>query len=450
MVEPDSEPGTSNSMESEASSEITLEDSLRRLRLKRYQQGTSAWMEEPEGELAEPQLPSSDTIEEESGAEEASQEAVEFTRSDSSQSVHPEHPEENSRGAVEFTSAAPPSDDLETAPVRPAGTTSAKQEAFADKAIRQTTIVLEQIAASAVEQTRQLLGQIAAAAMQQTNRVLERLVEDAAEHTSRVMEKLSASAASQVGQTLEKFAAEDTAPPLNEAVEGLSGEVRRVGRELFKTARAAERNQEIFDSAIAELQRLTQRVEQVPAQLHSSESIIEIKAALCGEMLGVADALDASLAIAEDGLERLQERIETARTVERRESAEGVSETAPQPFWRWRFWRERVRRLPSPASDEVENDTTLQPVLDEAMATLGQWLDGQELLYKRVQIVLQGAGVRQIESEGQAFDPSRHRAVSTEARSDVPTGTVVGEERRGYTLDGKILRYAEVIVAKNE
>src|SRR2546426_4623955 len=381
MVEPDSEPETSKSMEDEASSEMTLDDSLRRLRLKRYQQGTPAWMEDSEEEPAKPLLPSSDRIEEEPG------------------------PEKTPTATAEFTSAATPSDDVEAAPVQPAETASAKQETFADKAIRQTTIVLGQVAASATEQTRQLLGQVAAAAMQQTNRVLAQLVEDAAEHTSRVMEKLSASAASQVGQTLEKFAAEEIAPPLNEAVEGLSGEVRRVGRELFKTARAAERNQELFDSTIAELQRLTQRVEQVPAQLHGSESIIEVKAALCREMLGVADALEASLATAEDGLERLRERVESARAGERRESEESPGAAAPRSFWRWGFWRERYRqgalREPSPAADEIADeiadDATLQPVLDEAMATLDQWLDGQQLLYERLQIVLQGAGVRQIE-----------------------------------------------------
>jgi molecular chaperone GrpE len=89
-------------------------------------------------------------------------------------------------------------------------------------------------------------------------------------------------------------------------------------------------------------------------------------------------------------------------------------------------------------------------MLDEAVATLDQWLGGQRLLYERLQMVLQSAGVRRIESEGQSFDPSRHRAVSTEARDDVPPGTIVGEEMRGYMLDGRILRYAEVIVAKNE
>jgi molecular chaperone GrpE (heat shock protein) len=237
-------------------------------------------------------------------------------------------------------------------------------------------------------------------------------------------------------------------------IEGLSGEVRRVGRELFKTARAAERNQDLFDSAIAELRQLTQRVEQVPAQLRGSESIVEVKAALCREMLGVVDALEASLIAAQMRLEQLRERVESARGDGRAGSSE-IKRSLPQRlFRRWSFQRERssqqAPRAPSPRTGRVEDGGAPRDMLDEAVATLDQWLGGQRLLYERLQMVLQSAGVRRIESEGQSFDPSRHRAVSTEARDDVPPGTIVGEEMRGYMLDGRILRYAEVIVAKNE
>ncbi len=451
IVEPDGEPETITSAESEAPSEMTLEDSLRRLRLRRFQPETAAWTAKPQAEPAEPVAPSNHTIEAEPAAEEALTAAMEATAAAPADSTGA------ASEAAQLASAEP-----EAAPGQTAETAATRQETFADKAIRQTSLVLEQVAAGAAEQTRHLLGQVAAAAMQQTGRVMERLAEDAAEQTSRVLGKLAADAASQAGQTLEKLAAEETAPPLNEAVEDLSGEVRRVGRELFKTTRAAERNQDLFDSAIAELQRLTQRVEQVPGQLHSSESIVEVKAALCREMLGVADALEASLAAAQETLEQLQEQIEPAEIGEKIEAevegtAEGesagpVSASAPQPFWRWVFWQEKLRQwalrlAPSPSD---RNEAALREALDEAMATLSQWLDGQQLLYERLQTVMQGVGVRPIESEGQPFDPSRHRAVSAETRSDIPAGTVVGEERRGYTLDGRILRYAEVIVAKNE
>ncbi len=476
VVEPGSEPEINK--ESEASSkssniDMTMDDWLRRLRLRRFQQDSPASDREP----SEASASSNETIKEASENETPSP-PVFFGKTPEEERVEspalfdgtPE--EERAESSEPFgqatekrtvESASPFNEAIikeiaaeESFTTFQAGPT--KPEVFTEKAIRQTSQMLERVAAGATEETKQLIGQVATIALRQTSQMLERLVEDATDRTSRVMEKLAADASSQVRRTLEELVAEDSAPPLNEAVEGLSGEVRRIGRELFKATRAAERNQDLFDSAIAELQRLTQRVEQVPAQLHGSESITEVKASLCREMLGVADALEASMATAEEGLERLQERIESAQTAERpeamEEAAEGGGDAAPQPFWRRLFWRRRSQPpaspAPSPEADQVGERVGQHELLEEALVTLDQWLDGQQLIYERLQTVLQSAGVRQIESEGQPFDPSRHRAVSTEARSDVPAGTIVAEERRGYTLDGKILRYAEVIVAKNE
>jgi molecular chaperone GrpE len=246
------------------------------------------------------------------------------------------------------------------------------------------------------------------------------------------------------------------------------------------------------------------RVEQVPAQLHGSESITEVKAALCREMIGLADALEASLVAAHETLERLQgldesEEDETEEPAEisedgisedevseqgseqaalraseetpeqvaeevREEGVESSSLPELQPSRRPAFWQVKLREwvdriappttpLPPPAAAEAsrqEMADELQKRLDETLGAMDQWLEGQQLIYERLQIVMQNSGVRQIESEGQSFDPARHRAVSVEACDDVPNGTIIGEERKGYTLDGRILRYAEVVVAKNE
>jgi molecular chaperone GrpE len=81
---------------------------------------------------------------------------------------------------------------------------------------------------------------------------------------------------------------------------------------------------------------------------------------------------------------------------------------------------------------------------------LQQWRDGQKLLAERLQTALQTAGVRAIDSVGRAFDPAQHRAVSVAVRHDLTPGTIVGEELKGYLLDGRILRFAEVIVARHE
>ncbi|MBO0800985.1 MAG: nucleotide exchange factor GrpE, partial [Blastocatellia bacterium] len=197
----------------------------------------------------------------------------------------------------------------------------------------------------------------------------------------------------------------------------LKQEIRRLGRELFKVNRAAEGNQELFSQSIAEVRRITSVVEQIPAQYEGSMrgAVFEAKAEICRELLLMVDTLEASLAAADDLLRRLESDI-------------------PEKGFFIRF--SSVRRM--------------RDSLRESVAALRQWREGQHLLAERLRAILHAAGVRPIEAVGRAFDPSLQRAVSTERRADVASGTVIAEELKGYTLAGRILRYTEVVVAKNE
>lgn len=196
-------------------------------------------------------------------------------------------------------------------------------------------------------------------------------------------------------------------------------EIRRMGRELFKTNRVAERNQDLFTEALDEIRQLSSVIAQIPAQNSESlkEARFEAKAEICRELLRMADTIQASLAAADDLLERLEQKAS--------QEAHGMISL----FASARQLRESLR---------------------ESVSALRQWRNGQQLLTERLSAILQTAGVRAIASEGSAFDPAQHRAVSTERRSDVASGIIVAEELKGYILDGKILRYAEVVVAKNE
>ena len=212
---------------------------------------------------------------------------------------------------------------------------------------------------------------------------------------------------------------EEEAFDFAEAFDNLSQELRRLGREVFKTNRATESNQEIFGEAIGELRELRGVVARIPAQADESlaEARFDAKAEICRELLRMADTLDASLAAADDLIDRLQPKTD-------------------QPASGWLF--------------EFRTTKDLRQSLVESLAAIGQWRDGQRLLAERLQAVLHTAGVRAINAVGRAFDPALHRAVSVERRNDLESGTITGEELKGYTLDGRILRYAEVIVVKNE
>ena len=57
-------------------------------------------------------------------------------------------------------------------------------------------------------------------------------------------------------------------------------------------------------------------------------------------------------------------------------------------------------------------------------------------------------GVTEVKSEGVPFDPSAHEAISSEATDTVPPGHVVKTYKKAYKLHDKLIRPAQVIVAK--
>jgi molecular chaperone GrpE len=74
-------------------------------------------------------------------------------------------------------------------------------------------------------------------------------------------------------------------------------------------------------------------------------------------------------------------------------------------------------------------------------------LRGLDLVHKQFQDTLGRFGLKSIDAKGQPFDPNYHQAVSTVPTDEVEENTVVEEFRRGYTLNGRLLRPAMVSVS---
>lgn len=77
-------------------------------------------------------------------------------------------------------------------------------------------------------------------------------------------------------------------------------------------------------------------------------------------------------------------------------------------------------------------------------------LRGFELIYKQLQDTLARFGLKPLDAKGQPFDPNFHQAVSTQPTNEVAENTVVEEMRKGYTLNGRLLRPAMVAVSVKE
>ena len=79
---------------------------------------------------------------------------------------------------------------------------------------------------------------------------------------------------------------------------------------------------------------------------------------------------------------------------------------------------------------------------------VGKLREGTELTLKLLTDVMNKQGVEQIDPQDQPFDPEFHQAMTMQERDDVPDNTVVGVVQKGYTLNGRLLRPAMVMVSK--
>ena len=96
------------------------------------------------------------------------------------------------------------------------------------------------------------------------------------------------------------------------------------------------------------------------------------------------------------------------------------------------------------------------PVLDDcerALQVLGQSDDsdaakeGTELIYHKLMSYLQSKGLAVVNAMGETFDTDLHEAVAQfPVQEEDKKGKVFDVVQTGYTLNGKVIRYAKVVV----
>jgi molecular chaperone GrpE len=74
--------------------------------------------------------------------------------------------------------------------------------------------------------------------------------------------------------------------------------------------------------------------------------------------------------------------------------------------------------------------------------------EGIELTLKGLKDTLSKAGLVEVRSMGEPFDPCYHEAVSQIQKDQVKPGTIVEELQKGYVLNDRLIRPAVVVVSK--
>jgi molecular chaperone GrpE len=149
-----------------------------------------------------------------------------------------------------------------------------------------------------------------------------------------------------------------------------------------------------------------------------------------------------------DGLLALSEELDATRW-ERDQYLDALRRLKAE-FENSRKRQERDRsRIFSMASERLVQE--LLPVLDNldrALEAGGDIREGVNATRDQLAEVLANEGLLPVASDGQPFDPNVHDAVMGQPSEEHEEGTIIQTFQRGYLLNGKPIRPAKVVVAK--
>lgn len=104
--------------------------------------------------------------------------------------------------------------------------------------------------------------------------------------------------------------------------------------------------------------------------------------------------------------------------------------------------------------DIIKKYLAVKDDLDRALKNLPEslrkepWINGIELISQKLFTLLNGEGIELIPSEGLAFNPEIHEAISSEENDEVESGYIIEVVQQGYKLSDRVIRPAQVRVAK--
>lgn len=164
-------------------------------------------------------------------------------------------------------------------------------------------------------------------------------------------------------------------------------------------------------------------------------------------------ALEARLEGMKEQLEEAETKVQAAEKTAADSKADYLRLMAEFDTFRRRTSEEKLALVQTASADTIKG---LLPILDDceiALAALEKSQDsaaakeGTEMIFTKLEAYLKTKGLERIEAKGLPFDTELHEAVTMfPAPSEDMKGKVVEVVQTGYTLGGKVLRYAKVVV----
>ena len=152
-------------------------------------------------------------------------------------------------------------------------------------------------------------------------------------------------------------------------------------------------------------------------------------------------------------IEELEKKVEELENQVGKDKDDYIRLLAEFDNYRRRTSQEKLELVSMASTDTIKG---LLPVLDDcerALKVLKESNDseaakeGTELIYNKLMGYLKTKGLAVIEAMGQPFDTDVHEAVAQfPVQEDEKKGKVFDVVQTGYTLNGKVIRFAKVVV----
>jgi molecular chaperone GrpE len=169
---------------------------------------------------------------------------------------------------------------------------------------------------------------------------------------------------------------------------------------------------------------------------------------------GVAGDAAAALPSAEDAAAELAVHLEAAKAEAAANYDKFVRTAADLENFRRRTAREK-EELRTAATGRVLED--IFPVMDtlalainaakQPNAEVKSLVGGIDMVLNQLKSALASHGLKEINPVGQPFDPHQHEAISHQPSKEVKEEHVMNVVRTGYSLNGRLLRPASVVVS---
>ncbi len=155
-------------------------------------------------------------------------------------------------------------------------------------------------------------------------------------------------------------------------------------------------------------------------------------------------------AIPSEDYEALKNELEESKAEVAAKQDELLRSLAEFSNYKKRMERDQLLQYQTMKGDIIKR---FLPVMDDLARALQNapedpWVEGIQLIYRKLESILEAEGIQRIEAEGADFDPNYHEAIAQIASDEHESGQVVEVLQHGYLLGERVIRPAMVRVAE--